>query len=473
MRPDWQEHNLLKVFDVTNGLTKNRKEFGFGYPFLSFKEVFNNYFVPDKLTNLANTTKKEREKCSIKKGDVFITRTSEKFEELAITCVSLKNYPNATFNGFTKRLRPKGEVEIDPEYSSFYFKSPFFRQQVLSFTTMTTRASLNNEMLEKLTIILPPIVDQRRIAKILVDLNNKIELNSQINQTLDLIAQAIFKSWFVDFDPVKAKIAARQKGANCEQIELAAMCAISGKTEDQLAQLPPETQQQLKTTAALFPDALVDSEVGEIPDGWQVQSIEDLSKTVAMGPFGSNIKVSTYQDEGVPIINGQHLSNTMLEDKNFKFISIDHADRLIKSNVKAGDIVVTHRGTIGQVSIIPNRANYKRYIVSQSQCFIRPNRDLISPLFIIYYFKSHKGQHELLSNTSQVGVPSISRPVSNLRRILIIIPNKTLSDVFHKQVNTMHKTISEKRKENLVLEKTRDTLLPKLLSGEIKLNNVA
>lgn len=155
MKYEWNKISLLDVFNVTNGLTKSKKDFGFGFPFLTFKEVFNNYFLPNELVNLANANEKERKKCSIKKGDVFITRTSETFNELAITSVALKDYPEATFNGFTKRLRPSGLKDINPEYSSFYFKSKIFRDQVSSFTTMTTRASLNNEMLARLTIILP------------------------------------------------------------------------------------------------------------------------------------------------------------------------------------------------------------------------------------------------------------------------------------------------------------------------------
>ena len=167
MSADWTEYSILDVYNVTNGLNKNRSEFGFGHPFLTFKEVFYNYFVPDELVSLANTTSKEREKCSVRAGDVFITRTSETFEELGISCVALKDYPSATFNGFCKRLRPKGAVDVDPKYSAFFFKGPDFRRQVLSLTNMSTRASLNNDMLKRLTIKLPPLRVQRYVAKVL------------------------------------------------------------------------------------------------------------------------------------------------------------------------------------------------------------------------------------------------------------------------------------------------------------------
>jgi len=139
---EWSTYQLDEVYNFASGLSKNRKEFGFGFPFLSFKEVFNSYFLPKTLANLANTTEQERQRCSIKRGDVFLTRTSETQEELGMSCVALKDYPEATFNGFTKRLRPNGLVKAHPEYAGYYFRSPLFRATITSMASMTTRASL-------------------------------------------------------------------------------------------------------------------------------------------------------------------------------------------------------------------------------------------------------------------------------------------------------------------------------------------
>ena len=119
----------------------------------------------------------------------------------------------------------------------------------------------------KFEIKLPPMESQIKIAEIIGGIDKKIELNRQTNQTIEQIAQAIFKSWFVDFEPVKAKIKAMQNGQNPE---LAAMCAISGKTEEQLKRLDKEVLQQLRTTTDLFLDAFVESELSEIPEGWSV-----------------------------------------------------------------------------------------------------------------------------------------------------------------------------------------------------------
>jgi type I restriction enzyme S subunit len=193
---EWKEYNLNEVYDFASGLSKGAEEFGFGTGFLGFTDVFKNFFVPNELTSLVNSTEREQQSCSIKRGDVFLTRTSETDEDLGMSCVALKDYPNATFNGFTKRLRPKGNIEILPEYAGFYFRSPKFRATVSGMSSITTRASLNNSMLSELKISLPSIEEQRAIANTLNSLHKKIYLLKIQNETLEEIASIIFKKLF-------------------------------------------------------------------------------------------------------------------------------------------------------------------------------------------------------------------------------------------------------------------------------------
>jgi type I restriction enzyme S subunit len=159
---------------------------------------------------------------------------------------------------------------IDPQYLYYEIQSRHFVNQIASRkgeTDMADYLSLTSQ--RGLSIRVPPIDEQRKIAFILSSIDKKIELNRQINQTLEHIAQAIFKSWFVDLEPVKAKIQAKQ---NAQDPERAAMCAISGKTDTELDAFldasTPEQRQQLAATAALFPDEFEDSELGPIPKGW-------------------------------------------------------------------------------------------------------------------------------------------------------------------------------------------------------------
>lgn len=193
MKSEWREYLLGEIYNFSSGLSKNSREFGFGKPFLSFKTVFNNYILPEELPDLVNSNTDEQERCSIMKGDVFLTRTSETLNELGMSSVALRDYPEATFNGFTKRLRPKGK-QIYPLYVAYYMRSPYFRANINSMASMTTRASLNNDILSRLPIQIPTYEEQEKIGDILYSFDKKIKLNNRINENLEQQAKAIFQN---------------------------------------------------------------------------------------------------------------------------------------------------------------------------------------------------------------------------------------------------------------------------------------
>lgn len=162
----WKTYRLGELYAVHNGLSKGREFFGSGYPFLTFSDVFNNWFLPQNLSSFVQSSDREQDSFSIKRGDVFITRTSETMDELGMSSVALKDYPFATYNGFTKRLRPVKDI-VHPEYIGFYLRSPKFRCKFMAFSAMTTRASLANEDLLDMEIEVPDIVTQKRISEVL------------------------------------------------------------------------------------------------------------------------------------------------------------------------------------------------------------------------------------------------------------------------------------------------------------------
>ncbi len=156
---------------------------------------------------------------------------------------------------------------------------------------------------------------------------------------------------------------------------------------------------------------------------WPYKRVEEIALKIAMGPFGSSIKVETFTDSGIPIISGQHLREAQVTDGEFNFIKEAHADSLKNANVQRGDVIFTHAGNIGQVAFIPDDSAYQRYVISQRQFYLRCNTDLMLPEFITYYFKTPEGQHRLLANANQVGVPSIARPSSYLKTIEVPAPS--------------------------------------------------
>lgn len=308
-----------------------------------------------------------------------------------------------------------------------------------SFNSGSAQPSLNRNYLYTIQINAPGRDEQDRIVEILTTLDDRITLLRETNATLEAIAQAIFKSWFVDFDPVRAKMEGR---------------APEGMDE---------------ATAALFPDSFEESELGLVPKGWRWGNIESVAERVGMGPFGSNIKVETFVNNGVPVISGQHLKQALVEDTMFNFIAEDHAERLKKSCVRHGDVIFTHAGSIGQVSLLHGDSLYDQYVLSQRQFFLRCKKIAMEPEWLLYYFRSPHGQHQLLANTSQVGVPSIARPVSYLRSIMILIPPCLIISKFSSIADALHRHVINNRKQINTLANLRDTLLPRLISGKLRL----
>ena len=190
------EYKLNELYVMSSGISSSKNQAGSGYPFVSFRDIFNNTFLPENLTELMNTSDTDRIKYSVKKGDVFITRTSETPDELAMSSVALKDYPNATFSGFAKRLRPIDNKKVYDKYMAFYFRSKYFRKIVNANTIMTLRASFNEEIFSYIKIQIPDYDTQMKIGDMLYKIEKKILINNQINNNLEELAYSIFLQRF-------------------------------------------------------------------------------------------------------------------------------------------------------------------------------------------------------------------------------------------------------------------------------------
>ncbi|WP_151738366.1 restriction endonuclease subunit S, partial [Acinetobacter junii] len=234
---------------------------------------------------------KQLENCCVSNGDlVFPHRGS--IGEVGLVDNQFHQY---MMSSSLMKLRCNPNI-ADSEFIYYFFKSHQGRYELLKNASQVGTPGIGQPLtsLKNIEIKLPSLGEQRKIAKILSDLDDKIHINNQINQTLESIAQALFKSWFVDFDPVRAKIAAKQEGKDAE---LAAMCAISGKSEIELQQMAEDDFAALRATAALFPDGLVESELGEVPKGWEVSTVGEQVQTVGGGtPSTKNVD---FWDDGI------------------------------------------------------------------------------------------------------------------------------------------------------------------------------
>jgi type I restriction enzyme, S subunit len=375
-------------------------------------------------------------------------------------------------------LRGKQGV-LDNDYLLYLLQSHDVQHQLDGRGTGSTVKGIKQSELKEIILTFPSINAQKRIAHYLKSITNKITLNRQINQTLEQMAQALFKSWFVDFDPVidnaldagffeqdlafpdellrraEARRAVREHGAYLEK---------SKPLPDAIRQLFPAAFEECAEPSLGLG--------GWVPQGWMVQTCEEVSKKIGMGPFGSNIKTSTFVGHGVPIINGKQLSGFILDGEFSNYITPEHAVKLSSSMVCAGDIVLTHRGTIGQVSIIPTTGDFDNYIVSQSQFYLRPDTKKLGKNYLSLFLRSAVGQQSLLSNSAQVGVPAIARPSSHLKQLKLIVPTDFVQEKFETLTDGYINSICLRKSALKTLAKLRDTLLPKLISGELRLDNI-
>lgn len=211
------------------------------------------------------------------------------------------------------------------------------------------------------------------------------------------------------------------------------------------------------------------TDIGVIPEDWNNVTVEEIIKEISMGPFGSDIKVSNFVSEGIPVLNGYSVSDKCLKDDFSNYVTPEKAKSLKKAVAKRGDVVVTHRGTIGQISYIPSNSLYKSYVISQSQFRVTLDKLKVIPSYIVLYFHSEKGQSTIQESKGHTGVPAIAQPTTTFRKFIIPLPSlaqqitivNTLSDVDN-LIAALDKKITKK-------QQIKQGAMQQLLTGKKRL----
>lgn len=191
---------------------------------------------------------------------------------------------------------------------------------------------------------------------------------------------------------------------------------------------------------------------------WATYTMQELINEISMGPFGSDIKKSVYTNSGVPVLNGANLQGFTLKENTFGYVSEEKADSLKKCNAHRGDIIVTHRGTLGQIVYIPNNSLFERYVISQSQFRFNLKPELARAEFIVYYFHTREGQYKILSNASQVGVPALARATTTFRQLEVKVPPLPVQDEIVGILSALDSKIENNNKINANLESQAQAL---------------
>ena len=328
--------------------------------------------------------------------------------------------------------------------------------KLLAAATGSTFPNVGRDLLLNFKVQVLSKNEAQYISNIVDLIDNKIHLNNQINQTLESIAQAIFKSWFIDFDPVRAKIAAKQEGKDSE---LAAMCIISGKSEDEIQQMPEGDFAELQATAALFPEEFVESELGEVPKGWEVSTVGEQVQAVGGGT--PSTKNADFWDNGIHYwTTPKDLSN--LTDKillNTERKLTDTGLKKISSGLlPKNTVLMSSRAPVGYLALAKIEV-----AINQGYIAILPNTKY-SAEYLIQWCEANMA--EIKGRATGTTFLEISK--KNFREINFICSDEKVVTVYTKTAKTLYDEISLKAEENQSLINLRDTLLPKLLSGELE-----
>jgi type I restriction enzyme, S subunit len=428
---EWKETTLAEVINIQNGYAFKSEDFDTqGIPVIKIKNIASGKMLFDDIQFYSKPLT-GLDKFIVKENDILIAMTGSHVTQISSAVGKVTRYDSIEKSLLNQRVGKIFSVntnQLNNNFLYYFLIQPTTQYQLgLKASGSANQANISPSNIKDMPILLPPISEQKQIADVLSCLDAKIENLRRQNETLEAIAQTLFKHWFIDFE------------------------------------FPNADGKPYKSSGG----AMVASELGEIPEGWCVTTIEKIANRIAMGPFGSRITTDNFVDSGIPIIRGNNLVNGFNED-SFVYLTPEKADELKSSNVFPEDIVFTHRGTLGQVGFIPTNAKYPRYVVSQSQMFLSVNRLVTSPRFIYRFFSSKIGVDALLANKNTTGVPSIARPSTSLKAIQIVLPENKIMEKFDALITSIDFKKNSNTKQIKTLTKTRDTLLPKLMSGQLR-----
>ena len=343
----------------------------------------------------------------------------------------------------------------NPKY--IYYVLSLKQEELKSIAGGSATPILNKGHFSKVVIELPDKVDQDNIVQVLDSLDCKIELNNQINQTLESIAQAIFKSWFIDFEPVRAKIAAKQEG---KDPELAAMCVISGKSEAELKQMAADDFAELQATAALFPDELVDSELGEVPKGWEVSNFKGFCKKIESGGTPKRSELHYWNGE-IRWLSSGEVRETVVLDTKEKITKTGLLNSSAKLWEKYTTVIAMYGATAGQVCLLANEM-----AANQACCGLIPKDEFKSFAFLI----ARNSVRSLSDKASGSAQQNLNKGI--IENQPCVLPRLSVARNFENLVFPLLRKWLANSEENIRLSVIRDSLLPKLLSGEVSLDMV-
>lgn len=361
---------------------------------------------------------------------------------------SQKNVP-LTCASFSRFLRVKGHL-VNPRYLFWYLQSIYESREMLPYHIQHTGVARfqYTDFASQWRVPIPSLSYQTAIADVLGSLDDKIELNRRTNETLEAMAQALFRDWFVDFGPTRRKL----EGVTDP------LTIIGGLVQD---------TERAQALADLFPAALGND---GLPEGWRETSLGAVAKAtggiVQTGPFGSQLHQSDYVSAGLPVVMPANLTYSGFRHGDFSYVSLETTERLSKHRLKIGDIVYGRRGDIGRKALI---GKYNEGWLCGTGCLKISFPAKPIPAEYLFYSLDHQNTLDWI-RARAIGATMPNLNTSTLSEMPLLYPSDASLAVFEQMVKPMLTLREENDQQNGTLAATRDLLLPKLMSGEIRLS---
>ncbi|MEI2677851.1 MAG: restriction endonuclease subunit S [Burkholderiaceae bacterium] len=436
MSSDARFHTLTlgQFGEFKNGANFGQGDYGPGYPIVNVKQLYGGRYIDlCGLESLGKHVLRRPEQLFLEAGDILFARSSVKRSGAGQCALVPPGVIQHIFSGFIIRYRISDKEATNPMFLAYLLQSPIYREIFPRIATGTTISNLSQDALKAIQVSLPSKAIQDEVAAILGALDDRIALLRETNATLEAIAQTLFKSWFVDFDPVRAK----QQGL-----------APAGMDE---------------ATAALFPDSFEESALGLVPKGWQAATIGTIAEVIDC----LHSKKPEFVTEGRPFLQLSNIRDDgLLDTSGVSLVSdADYSKWISRAEATEGDCVITNVGRVGAVAQIPTGF---RAAMGRNMTAIRLRNGWSYPTYLIELLQSESMRAEIQLR-SDVGTILDALNVRNIPLLRCVTAPHDVMAVFETVCRPMRAAMEANIERTHVLGALRDTLLPRLISGQLRL----
>ncbi len=417
---------------ITYGIVKVGDYVPGGVPVIRGGDIRDDQVVFDDAKRVTNEVSQQFQRTILRGGEILVNLIAEP-GHCAIAHESLAG-ANVSRDVAVVALSD----DVDHRFVNFVLKSPAAMGWLAARLQGSVTQKINLGTLRELPVPYPEIDEQHAIASILGSLDDKIELNRSMNETLEDLARTIFKSWFVDFDPVRAK---------AEGIRPVGM-------DDE--------------TAALFPSRFVDSEMGEIPEGWDTTTLGNLCKRgggeIQTGPFGSQLHASDYVEEGIPSVMPKNLKDDRISVDGIARVREEDAERLSRHCLQPGDIVYSRRGDVERCALVTARE--RGWLCGTGCLRVRLGSNGADPVYVFGAVTTDQARSWVVRHAHGATMPNLNTTI--LGELPLVDPPVRYQSAFERAVGPLLGRRDHNWTESNTLARLRDLLLPKLISGELR-----